>query len=57
MTLFAFIALALAMLTLGSRIRLPAGLLPLWSLGFALLALGLAWQAGLVSLSAAAVAR
>lgn len=55
MTLFAFIALALAMLTLGSRVRLPAGLLPLWSLGFALLALGLAWQVGLVSLSAAAV--
>lgn len=55
MTLFAFIALALAMLTLGSRVRLPAGLLPLWSLGFALLALGLAWQAGLVSPGAAAV--
>lgn len=55
MTLFAFIALALAMLTLGSRVRLPAGLLPLWSLGFALLASGLAWQAGLVSPGAAAV--
>lgn len=55
MTLFAFIALALAMLTLGLRVQLAAGALPLGSLGFAFLALGLAWQAGLVSLNAAAV--
>jgi len=55
MTLFAFIALALAMLTLGFKVRLPAGALPLGSLGFALLALGLAWQAQLVSFSAVAL--
>jgi membrane protease YdiL (CAAX protease family) len=55
MTLFAFVALALAMLTLGFKVRLLAGALPLGSLGFALLALGLAWQAQLVSLSAVAL--
>lgn len=55
MTLFAFIALALALLTPGLQWRSQSVSLPLFSLGLALLALGLAWQANLVGLVAAAL--
>lgn len=55
MTLFAFIVLALALLTPGLQWRSQSVSLPLFSLGLALLALGLAWQANLVGLIAAAL--
>jgi membrane protease YdiL (CAAX protease family) len=55
MTLLAFVALAFAMLTVGLKVRLPAGSLPLGSLGFAVLALLLAWQANMVEIGAVAV--
>ncbi len=53
MTLFAFIALALALLTPGWQLRFQSASVPVCSVGFALLALGLAWQANIVGLSAA----
>lgn len=55
MTLLAFVALAFAMLTVGLKVRLPVGSLPLGSLGFAVLALLLAWQANMVEIGAVAV--
>ena len=53
MTLFAFVTLALALLTPGFQLRFQSATVPVCSVGFALLALGLAWQANLVSLIAA----
>lgn len=55
MTLFAFIALALALLTPAFQLRFQSGAIPVYSVGFALLALGLAWQANIVGLSALAL--
>ncbi len=55
MTLFAFIALALALLTPGFQLRFQSVTVPVCAAGFALLALGLAWQANLVSLIGAAL--
>lgn len=55
MTLYAFIALALALLTPGLKVRFQATSVPVWSLAFAVLALGLAWLAQVVTLSAAAL--
>lgn len=55
MTLYAFIALALALLTPGFQRQFQSMSVPVWSLAFAVLALGLAWQAQVVTLSAAAL--
>lgn len=55
MTLFAFITLALALLTPGFQLRFQSATVPVYSAGCALLALGLAWQANLVGLLAAAL--
>ena len=55
MTLFAFIALGLAMLTLGLRTHWRCRQLPLGSVALAGLALGLAWHAGIITFSATAL--
>jgi len=55
MTLFAFIALGLAMLTLGLRTHWRCGQLPLGSVALAGLALGLAGYAGIITFSATAL--
>lgn len=55
MTLYAFIALALALLTPGFQRQFQSMSVPVWSLAFAVLALGLAWLAQVVTLSAAAL--
>jgi membrane protease YdiL (CAAX protease family) len=55
MTLPAFIALALAMFSVGLQVRLRLGPVPLVSLGVAVLALALAWQANMVEIGAVAV--